>query len=472
MATISSPGIGSGLDVGSIITQLMAIERAPKDKLASEATKTQTQISEVGKITSAVSKLRDLASKLASSSFWQQTTASSSNAAAVAVTSSSSAAASNFAVNVTKLAKAQSVVGATTFASATAFVGTGTLTLDMGSWDATQTNFTARTPASGASLTIEATDTVESLRDKINAAGLGISASILTDATGARLVMRSKETGATNGFAVSVSGATGDLGSLAYPALGAKTATMNNAGSDASATINGLAVTSATNVLTNVLDGVSLTLNATTTSEVTINVASDTEAMKKVMQDFASAYSEVVRTIATNTKYDAASKKAGPLQGDNAIVSVLSRMRGIVGMSSGAAAAFPRLSDIGFEQQRDGSLTVNETRLKNALSNLTDLRKAFSNVDTGDGSTDGFARRFKAMADGLLNTDGTLSSRSDGLNEKLRRNQKNQEAIEQRLVQTQKRLEAQYGALDTKLSASNGLSSYVSQQISQWNKVA
>jgi flagellar hook-associated protein 2 len=472
MATISSPGIGSGLDVGSIISQLMAIERAPKDKLAADATKTQTQISEVGKITSAVSKLRDLASKLSSSGFWQQTAATSSNASAVSVTSSSSAAASNYAVNVTQLAKSQSVVAGTTFTSATAFVGTGTLTLDMGSWDATQTTFTPRDPPAAASLAIEATDTVESLRDKINAAGLGVTASILTDASGARLVMRSKETGAVNGFAVGVTGATGDLASLAYPASGTKTATLNNPASDASATINGLAVTSASNSLTNVLDGVSLTLNATTTSEVTINIASDTEAMKKTLQEFATAYSDIVRTISTNTKYDAASKKAGPLQGDNAIVGVLSRMRGILGMNSGASPAFPRLSDIGFEQQRDGSLTVNETRLKNALSNLTELRKAFSNTDTGDGSMDGFARRFKAMADSLLNTDGTLSSRSDGLNEKLRRNQKNQEALEQRLVQTQKRLETQYRSLDTKLSMSNGLSSYVSQQISQWNRVA
>ena len=472
MATISSPGIGSGLDVGSIISQLMAIERAPKDKLASEATKTQTQISEVGKITSAMSKLRDLASKLSSSTFWQQTTATSSNDAAVSVTSSSTAAVSSYSVSVGQLAKSQSLVGSTTFTSATAFVGTGTLNLDMGSWDATQTSFSPTVPAAGASLTIEATDTVESLRDKINAAGIGVTASILTDSTGARLVMRSKETGAVNGFAVSVTGATGDLGSLAYPATGPKVATLNNPASNASATINGLVVTSASNQLANVLDGVSLKLNATTTSDVTVNVNSDVETLTKTMKDFAAAYTEVVRAITSNTKYDAASKKAGPLQGDNAIVGVLTRLRSTLGMPSGASTAFQRLSDIGFEQQRDGSLTVNDTRLKNAIANLGELRKAFSNTDVGDGSTDGFARRFKALADSLLNTDGTLSTRSDGLNDKLRRNQKSQDAIEQRLIQTQKRLEAQYSALDTKLSMSNGLASYVSQQISQWNRVA
>ena len=469
MATISSPGIGSGLDVQSIISQLMTIERAPKDKLAAEATKTQTQVSEVGKITSAVSKMRDLASKLSSSTFWKQTTASSSNTA-VSVTSSSSAQAASYAVSVSSLAKSQSLVGSTTFSSATAFVGTGTLTLDMGGWNATNTVFTPSNPASTASLTIEATDTVETLRDKINSAGLGVSASILTDSTGARLVMRSKETGAVNGFAVSVSGATGDLGSLAYPPTGTKSATLNTAGSDATATINGLAVTSPTNNLANVLDGVSLTLNALTTSDATINVASDTETIKKTMTDFAAAYSDIVKTVMNDTKYDAASKKAGPLQGDSAIVGVVSRMRAVLGATSGASSAFPRLSDMGFEQQRDGSLTVNTTKLSNALSNLTELKAAFSNVNTTDSTQDGFGKRFKDLADSLLNTGGTLSSRSDGLNEKLRRNQKSQDAIDQRLVQTQKRLEAQYGALDTKLSTSSGLANYVSQQISQWNK--
>ena len=469
MATISSPGIGSGLDVQSIISQLMTIERAPKDKLAAEATKTQTQVSEVGKITSAMSKLRDLASKLSSSTFWKQTSATSSNAA-VSVTSSSSALASSYAVSVSQLAQSQSLVGSTTFSSPTAFVGTGTLTLDMGAWNAAKTVFTPTTPAATTSLTIEATDTVETLRDKINSAGLGVSASILTDSTGSRLVMRSKETGAANGFAVSVAGATGNLGSLSYPASGAKVATLNTAGSDAAATINGLPITSTTNTLANVLDGVSLTLNAVTASDVTVNVASDTETIKKTLTDFAAAYSDIVKTVMNDTKYDATTKKAGPLQGDSAIVGVVSRMRAVLGASSGASSVFSRLSDVGFEQQRDGSLTVNSTRLSNALSNLTQLKAAFSNVNASDSTQDGFAKRFKDLADSLLNTGGTLTSRSDGLNEKLRRNQKSQEAIDQRLVQTQKRLEAQYGALDTKLGASNGLSNYVSQQITLWNK--
>ena len=469
MATISSAGLGSGLDVNAIIKQLMAIERAPKDQLAKAATATQTQISEVGKITSAVSKLRDLSSKLAASTFWQQTKATSSNAA-VSVTSSSSAAVSSYTVNVTALAAAQSIVAGQTFASSSALVGSGTLTLELGNWNAAQTAFTPRTPAASLNVAVTNTDTLTSLRDKINSASAGVTASILTDASGARLVLGSKDTGVANGFAVTVTGGSGGLVSLDYPPTGVKTATLNAPAADARATINGLAITAPSNTINNVVDGVSMTLNTVTTGPVTVGVVSDTETIKKTLTDFAAAYSSLVSLIATDTKYDAASKKAGPLQGDSAVVGVASRLRSLLGSTSTAATAFTRLSDAGFEQQRDGSLTVNDTRLTNALANLPELKALFSTTNLTDPTADGFGRRFRALADNLLNTDGTLTTRSDGLNEKLKRNQKAQDAFEQRLVQIQRRLEAQYGALDTKVSSSNALSGYVGQQITLWNR--
>jgi flagellar hook-associated protein 2 len=470
MATLSSPGIGSGLDVRSIITQLMAIERQPKDKLAADATKIQTQISEIGKISSAVAKLRDTSAKLASGTFWQQTSATSGNAA-VSVTTGSNAIAAAYAVEVQQLAGAQSLVAGQTFASATSAVGAGTLTLELGAWAAGQTSFAPRLPAAAVGISVFATDTLETLRDKINAAGLGVAASILTDASGARLVLRSKETGEANGFRVHTSAATGALSSLGYdPSVGVAGATQTTAAANARATIDGVAVSSSSNTLANVLDGVSLTLTAPTTAPVNVTVASDAEAIKKTLQDFATAYSEVTKLIAADTKYDAATRRAGPLQGDGSIVALQARLRGLLGDSSTASAAFSRLSDAGFEQQRDGSLTLNASRATNALANLPQLRALFANANPLDANAEGFARRFRSAADDMLNTGGTLTSRSSGLSDKLQRNQKSQDALDQRLAQTQKRLEAQYGALDTKLAALNGLSSYVTQQITQWNR--
>ncbi|MDO9316138.1 MAG: flagellar filament capping protein FliD [Burkholderiaceae bacterium] len=470
MATISSAGIGSGLDVASIVSQLMAIERQPKTNLATAATKIQTQISEIGKISSAVSKLRDLSSKLSSSTFWQQTTATSSSAA-VAVTSSSSALAASYSVEVQQLASSQSLLAGQTFASPTDAVGTGTLTLEMGTWGAGQATFASRAPAATASITIEGTDTVQTLRDKINSAGLGVSASILTDASGSRLVMRSKETGEINGFRVSVAGGTGGLTSLGFdPSNGVTGATQKTAAANALATVDGVSVASAGNTLADVLDGVSLSFTALTTAPVNVKVAGDTETIKKTLQEFATAYTDLAKLISTDTKYDAAARKAGPLQGDGSIIGMQSRLRSLLSASSTASTAFTTLSDAGFEQQRDGSLTINATKLDKALANLPQLKALFSNTNLTDPNNDGFGRRFRNIADDLLNTGGALTSRTSGLNDKLQRNQKSQDALEQRLVQTQKRLEAQYGALDTKMASLSGLSTYVTQQVAQWNK--
>ncbi len=463
-SSISSLGVGSGLDVNSIITGLMAIERRPLNNLESAEKTINTQISEVGKIKSALSKFRDLAAKLAGTDFWKQTTGSSGSTA-VGVTTDGNAVAGSYSVQVNSLASAQAIA-TSVYASSSALVGAGTLTIESGTWGANQASFTG---SASTAIEITADDTLASVRDKINSSGAAVTASILTDASGARLVIRSKDTGAANAFRTSVSG--GGPSALAYdPSSGVNNATRSQTAADAAATINGLAVTSASNSLVNVLDGMTLTLNEPTTTAVTVNVKSDTEAMKKTLQDFAAAYSELAKLIATDTRYDAASKAAGPLQGDSAIVGLQNRLRAMLGATSGASSAYTRLSDVGFEMQRDGSLSVNATKLDKALANLPELKKLFANSSTTDANLDGFGKRFRVFATDVLGIEGTLTARSDGLSEKLKRNQNAQDRLEERLAQVQKRLEAQYTALDAQMGKLNGLSSYVTQQVAAWNK--
>jgi flagellar hook-associated protein 2 len=470
MAAISSAGIGSGLDVKSIITQLMAIEQRPKDKLAADASKIQTQISEVGKVTSALSTLRDLSSKLSSSTFWNQTIASSSSTA-VSVTSSSTALAANYSVEVQQLASSQSLMAGQTFASSTASVGTGTLNIEMGTWGTGQTTFAASSSPSSAAITVDSTDTVESLRDKINAAGIGVSATILTDSSGARLVVRSSSSGEANGFRITPSGATGGVATMGYdPSTGVTGATQTKAAANAKATIDGVSVTSSNNTFANVMDGVSLTANTVTTAAATVTVSNDTATIKTTLQSFATAYSALNSLIATDTKYDATTKKAGVLQGDSTIVAVQTRMRSLLGATSTASSAFARMSDAGFELQRDGSLTINATKVDNALSNLSQMKALFVDNPSTSTSGEGFGKQFYDTTYSMLTTGGSINSRSTALSDKLLRNQKSQEAMEARLAQTQKLLEAQYGALDTQMASLTGLSSYVTQQVTQWNK--
>jgi len=471
MAAISSAGIGSGLDVKSIISQLMAIEQQPKDKLAADASKIQTQISEVGKVTSALSTLRDVSYKLSSSSFWNQTTATSSSSD-ITVTSDTTALAAKYSVAVQQLASSQSVMGGTTFASSTALVGSGTMTIQMGTWGTGQTSFTASTTSpSSASITVAATDTVETLRDKINAADIGVSASILSDSSGARLVMRSDSTGATNAFRVTTSGASGGVATLGYdPSSGINSATRTQTASNATATIDGVSVSSSSNTFTNVMSGVSFTANAVTSTAATVTVATDTDTIKTKLQEFATAYTALNSLVATDTKYDATTKKAGPLQGDSSIVGIQTKMRSLLAATSTASSTYSRLSDAGLELQRDGSLTLNSTKVDSALSNFSQMKALFVDNTNTASNAEGFGKQFYDSIYSMTTLGGSVNARSTALSDKLARNQKSQEAMTARLALTQKMLEAQYGALDSRMASFNGLSSYVTQQVTQWNK--
>jgi flagellar hook-associated protein 2 len=474
MATISSAGIGSGLDVNSIITQLMAIEQQPLKALQTKATTIQSTVSEYGKIKSTISTLRDLASKLASATTWAQTTSTSSSTAVAAASNGS--AAGTYSVEVQKLASVQTLA---TGVHPTATVpGGGTLHIELGAWGAGQTSFTPKTGATAVDITIAATDTLADVRDKINAAGAGVTALVMTDASGSRLLMRSTATGAENAFRTSVVDddgghvdATG-LSMLAFdPSASVATMTQSQIAADAAATVNGLPVTSTSNTLASIVDGLTLTLNAETTltGPVTVNVVTDTETLKKTLTDFAAAYTAVIKLIATDTKYDPVAKKGGMLQGDSAAVGMQRQLRMLAGSASAASAMFGHLSDVGLELQADGSMTANATKLSAALANVAEMKKMFSNSDLVDPTQDGFGKRFRVIADSMIGIDGAVTTRTDGLGQQLSRNQKAQDALELRLQAIEKRYRAQYTALDTAMAQLQTQSSYITQQIAAWN---
>ncbi len=477
VGTISSAGIGSGLDVNSIVTQLMAIEQRPLTALQTKASAIQSTVSEYGKVKSAISTLRDLSVKLASKSTWGQTLANSSNTAVTATTNGGSA--GTYSVEVNSLASAQTIAATFDASKSTTpdtLIGAGTLHIEMGTWGAGQTSFAANAAATPVDIAVNDTDTLASLRDKINASGSGVTAMIMTDASGSRLLMRSNATGAANGFRTSVidaDGSNADVGGLsvlAYdPSNLVSVATRSQSAANATGTVNGLPVTSSTNTLANIVDGLTLNLSAVTTSPVTVNIVSDSDTLKKNLSDFAAAYTAVYKLIATDTKYDATTKKGGILQGDSAAVGLQNQLRALAGGLSGASTMFARLSDAGLQIQSDGSMTVDSTKLGNALGNLAELSKLFSNSSLTDPTLDGFAKRFRSATDAMLGINGSLSTRSDGLSQQLQRNQKDQDSLNTRLAGIEQRLRAQYTALDTRMASLNTQSSYITQQILAWN---
>ncbi|CAM5794086.1 flagellar filament capping protein FliD [Rhizobacter fulvus] len=467
---VSSPGIGSGLDVNSIVTQLVAIERQPITTLKKQATDVQSQLSVYGQLQSKLSALQSASAALSQSTTWTQTAGTSSDPASVGVATDSTTRAGSYQVQVTSLASGQSVATASSYASADAVIGEGTLHVQLGSWAGG--GFAAKAGAAAVDITIgPGAQTLAQVRDAINNANAGVTASVLTDSTGTRLVLRSSATGEVNGFQIGVTDTGGGgLSALAYDPGGTSAMTLARPAADAIATIDNLPVRSASNTLSGVIDGVTLTLSKVTTAPVQIVAANDADAIKTKITAFVTAYNDVNSMLAAQTKYDAATKTAGALQGDSAAWGLRTQLRNMLGTTSGASSMFGRLSDIGFDVKSDGSISVNDTKLTNGLANLDQLRKVFANSDPVTPANDGVVLQMRKLTDRMLAFDGTLQSRTDGLQHRLDLNQTQQSKLEDRVTRTEARLRAQYSALDTQMNTLNGLSSYVQQQITNWNK--
>lgn len=476
MATITSPGVGSGLDVNGIVSQLVALERRPLEKLEQAASTIQTRISSYGRVQSLFGSLRDAAAALGRSTQWQQTTATASDPTALSVSASSGASVGSYGVTVSSLARSQSLAS-TAFTDSATVVGGGTLQIELGGWNAGNTVFTPRSGSTAVNVSVPANATLQQVRDAINGANAGVSAAIVTDASGARLTLRSRDSGLTNALRITATDSGGTpittgLGALGYnPPGGATSVSQTQAAANAAASINGLAVASESNTLSGVLDGASITLlKETGATPVSVSVTSDRTAMKTAIAAFTTAYNALNSYLAEQTKYDESSKTAGSLQGDSAALGMRSQMRSLLRAGSGASSVLTSLSDIGFNVQRDGAIATDAKKLDAALDRLPELARLFSNADPVVPANVGFGERFRVMIDQIVGTTGTLTTRSDGLKATLKRNKTDQEKLEERVQRVQERLLKQYSALDTQMGQLNSLSSYVNSQVAQWNR--
>jgi flagellar hook-associated protein 2 len=472
---ISSAGIGSGIDVNSIVTQLLALERKPIDLLSATKTKLDAQLSSYGKLQASLGAVRDAARALTDAGAWTPTTVASSDAAAVSAISSGSSPPGNYAVEVLRLAAAQSATS-TTVPTPASVVGTGTLTIEMGQWFTNPPDFTPNAGTNSVSITIApGEDTLATIRDKINASGAGVTASIVNDASGSRLAVRSRESGEENGFRITVADDDGNGGDasglslLAFDPAGSSQMVEAQAAANASLTINNIPINSASNTLTDVLDGLTVRVSRLTTGPVDLSVNRDNETIKKTITNFADAYNGLVKLMREQTAYNETAKTAGTLQGDSTAVSLLNKLRTMVGSSSGATTAFTRLTDVGLEPQRDGTLAINNSKLDSALGRIDDLKAFFSRDEDGTAS-DGFGTMLRQFADLTLGADGAISTRQESLRTRIDGIAERTAKMEDRLLLTEKRLRDQYTKLDSNMAALSSLQAYVSQQVTQWNR--
>ncbi|GKS92548.1 flagellar filament capping protein FliD [Acidovorax sp. SUPP2539] len=472
---ITSIGIGSGLDVETIVTKTVALEKQPLVQLQAKADTIQTKISTFSQVKSLLSTLSDAAAKLTRDSAWNGMAVSSSNSAAVTATVSGIASASSFGVSVQQLARAQS--NASTAVAKDSVIGAGTMTIQLGTWDST-----ANPPTFGVgsskpiNVSVSATDTITNIAAKINEGDAGVTATVLRDASGERLLLRSKTTGQESGFRVQVAEdpAAPGLSKLAFdpqnsPGVGLAANTIQYA-QNTQAKINGISVTSKDNTFTEAIPGLTLTVSQVTTTDVEMGVKADTATMKKNIQDFVDAYNAVNDLLGSSTKYDSESKTKGVLQGDSTAVGLQNSLRAAIGAAVGGTSALQTLSDIGLEVQRGGKLTVDNTKLDNALKTPDTLKQLFASDPASGGTGTGAAVRMKSFTSGLLSLDGLMNNKSDALDLEVKRNTSDQEKVNNRAAVLEKRMRAQYTALDTQMGSLSALNSYITQQVAQWNK--
>ncbi|MDH4290130.1 MAG: flagellar filament capping protein FliD [Aquincola sp.] len=474
MATISAAGIGSGLDINSIVTQLVAIEREPISRLKTAATKIESQISAFGRLKSALAKLRDASAAFTTPAPWTNRLAASADPTTFDARITGTGVIASHALRPTALAATQANAS-TAFAAADSVVGTGTLTIDIGTWTGT-TSFAPKAGSTAVTITLGAgDDTLERIRDKINEANAGVAAEVVFDGTNYRLTVTSRESGATNGFRITAVDSDGSntngsgLSQLTYnPPGGTSRLTRNVTAADATATLDGLAIRSTSNTFDRALQGVSFTIKKTSTTALGLDIAFDRDSLKKGVEDFVAAYNELnslARSLTQVVPGNAASN--GPLQGDRGAANLQSRLRSLLA-ESGAGGTLARLADAGVTAGVDGTLSIDSTKLEAAVGQPDELRKLFD-ADAATPGSAGLMRRLRDMVDDTLGVDGTITSRTDGLQERLQRNQRDQDRLEARIALVEKRLRAQYGALDTRMASLNSLSSYVTQQMQALN---
>lgn len=434
MAGISVSGVGSGIDLAGLLQQLIAAERAgPTQRFDAQQKKAEGQLSAVGSLRTSVTGLRGAVDALKTLGAFTERTATSSDDARLTVTADASAVPGSYSVEVQSLARAHKLASAGYTAGAA--IGTGTLTLYSGT-----DSFNVTIGASN--------NTLAGIRDAINSApdNTGVRASIITGDDGAHLVLTATEAGTANALRVTQSGGDGGLAGLVYDPGVSTTLSEKQQAFDATVVIDGITYTSSTNAVGGAIPGVTIDLHkAEVGVTVDLTVDHDREAVKTAINDFVTAYNGLRKAIAAATAYDPGSKSAAPLAGDPLPRGLSAALRDIVGreVEDLAPGARTVLAAIGVSSSSDGSLKVDAAKLDGVLE--TD----FSGVQNLFASAKGVATRLDEMIDKVLAAQGAFSSRETTLHGSLDRIADQREALERRLDAMERRLKAQFAALDT-----------------------
>ncbi len=474
---ITSIGTGSGIDLESLVNNLISAERDPVEgRLSLRETTIEASISGVAAISGALADLKASLSNLKNSSFFEQRQAVSTDTSLFIAQATSGATLGNYDIEVFEKASAHKLATQADFADPSDVVGTGTLTISVG----------------GSSFDVDITagenDTVEGIKDAINdaAGNTGVTASLLTVDNGlgdggtvTKLVFTSDKSGESNAIEIDVADddlinndATG-LSQLFY-----KDGDPNNqvdqidAAQDARIAVDGFTVKSATDTFEGVIEGVKIILlkeadDILNPPSADLIVSADNTATKGAVENFAATYNAFIMVMNQLTDYDPVSQTRGLLSGDNSIATIESSIRRIFSDSvDGAAKDMNSFAFLGFSTNKNGTITVNDAELSKAINTrFDDLQELFAGED-------GIAKRMESRIGSMLTVGGVIDVRTTGFREDLDSIADQRENLDFRLSKMEATLRARFGALDIQVAQLNQTGEFLATQLAAVAKAA
>lgn len=385
----------SSIDVNSIVSQLMTVEQQPITKLNTKEASYQAKLSAYGSVKGAVSSFQTALQGLNSVSKFNTLKVTSADTSVASASASSIAVAGTYSLEVTSLAQSQRLLAAGQ-SSSTAAIGAATSTtvsfdfgtISGGTLSPVTSQYTGATFTSSAAgiktVTIDSSNnSLQGIRDAINAAKIGVTASIVNDgnaSTPYRLVLSSDSNGASGSMKITTSGDASIGSLLAHDPAATQNMAESVTATNALFKVNGVSVSKPSNTVSDVIQGVMLTLNKVTSSPINITVARDTAGMKDSINAFAKAYNDLSTTLKSVSAYDPVAKKGAALQGDSAVRTLQAQLRNLLSTSiTGTTGGLNTLTDVGVSFQKDGSLAVNASKLDSVMaSNYSDIAGLFA----------------------------------------------------------------------------------------------
>lgn len=550
-AIVSSTG-ASGLPIDSLVTAQMQVEQQPLTDIKTKISSYNTKLSAYSTLKSGLSTFQTAVNKLATAAKFNAQSVTASDSNSISATANGTAVIGSYNVTVSQLATSQKLASPA-YSSATDIVGTGKLTISFGTFTAAAGSnpaaFTANGDKTDISIDITSSNnTLAGIRDAINAKNASVSASIVNDGSGNRLVVTSKDTGEVNSLKISVADDDGNatdsagLSALAYdPLAGTNNMTQMVAAKNALLNVDGMSISKPSNTVSDVIQGVTLTLKSVTTTSNALTVGTDTDTIQASVQSFVDAYNSLNTSMRNLTKFVSAGSTAnGALLGDSTARNIMVKLKSMLSSSSPTATTFKTLTDIGVTMSSDGALSLDSTKLKTAVTtNVSDVAKLFSpsatatdpqvsfvssKSDTASGTyavnvsqlggnginaigtingataitsgsvltgalgnasyglqlsvtgtatgsrgtvtfSKGLAGELSSLLDGWLDSDGALTTKTDGISSSIKVLNKKSDDINARLPSIEARYRAQYAKLDALLSSMQSTSNRLTSQL-------